>query len=107
MKLITKAIEKAFEKQGNTSEKEMSEIKIICKLFSPVGAATWWLFEREDEDIFWCFANLGDPQCAEIGTVSLSELEGISLPYGLKIERDMHYDIGQETLEQVYKKVKQ
>jgi len=33
MKIITKAIEKAFEKQGDTSQKSMSEIKIVMKLF--------------------------------------------------------------------------
>ena len=108
MKLITKAIEKAFEKQGDTSAMSASEIKIVMKLFNPVGAGTWYIYEREqgNPDIMWCFANLGDPDFAECGTVSLSELESLRLPFGLKIERDMHFDPLSITLEEVITKIK-
>ena len=93
MKLITKEIEKAFKKQGYTGDKSADQIMIVCKLFNPSGAGTWYLYEKEDDDIYWCFANLGDPINAECGTISMSEIESIKLPpFGLGIERDMHFE---------------
>jgi hypothetical protein len=91
MKILTKEILNAFEKQGYCGDKEMQDIKIVLKLFNPCGAGTWYLYEKEDEDTYWCFANLGDPQNAEIGTVSMNELMSLRLPMGLKIERDMNF----------------
>ena len=106
MKLFTKEILNAFQKQGDTSEMGTDEIKIVAKLFNPCGAGTWYLYEKMDEDIFWCFANLGDSQLAECGTVSLSELMSLRLPFGLKIERDMHFKPLSITLEEVINKIK-
>jgi hypothetical protein len=108
MKLITKAIENAFKKQGDTSEKEMKDIKIVCKLFNPCGAGTWYLYEKDnnDPDIYWCFANLGDPYYAECGTVSLSELLSIKLPFGMSIERDLSFEPLAISLQEVWDIVK-
>ena len=106
MKIITKAIEKAFQKQGDTSNKSMSEIKIVMKLFNPVGAGTWYLYEHLEDDIYMCFANLGDPEMAECGTVSLNELMSIKLRWGMSIERDMHFEPLKHTLETVIQVVK-
>jgi len=105
MKLITKEIEKAFEKQGKTHDKPSDEIKVVCKLFHPVGAGTWYLYEKIDDDVYMCFANLGDPMCAELGTVSLSELQSIKL-MGLGIERDRFFEPLSMTLEEVVNTVK-
>lgn len=106
MKLITKEVEKAFEKQGDTSNMSMSEIKIVLKLFGG-GAFTWYLYEKLNEDIYMAFVNLGDPEMAECGTVSMSELESIKFPpFGLGIERDMHFKPLSITLENVINKVK-
>ena len=91
MKILTKEIEKAFQKQGDTSEKSASEIKIVLKLFNPTGAGTWYLYEKLDDDIYMCFANLGDPEMAECGTVSMKELMAFRGRLGLGIERDMHF----------------
>ncbi len=106
MELITKEIEKAFEKQGETHEKPSGKVKIVCKLFNPIGAETWYLYEKIDDDIYMCFANLGNPTFAECGTVSLSELKSISLPMGLGIERDRFFKPFSKTLEEVINTVK-
>ena len=106
MKIITKAVEDAFTKQGDCSQKSMKDIKIVLKLFNPAGAGTWYIYEKLDDDVYMCFANLGDPMFAEIGTVSMSELMSLRLPFGLTIERDMHFDPLSMTLEEVYDKVK-
>ena len=105
MKIITKAIEKAFEKQGDTSQKLMSEINIIMKLFG--GAFTWYVYEKIDDDIYMAFVNLGDSQMAECGTISMSEVLGIRLPpFGLGVERDMSFEPFSRNLQDVFDIVK-
>jgi len=106
MKIITKEIEQAFQKQGYCGDKSMKDIKIVLKLFNPTGAGTWYLYEKEDDDIYWCFANLGDPEMAECGTVSMSELMSFRGRFGLGIERDMHFKPLSVSLEDVYNRIK-
>jgi len=91
MKILTKEILNAFAKQGKTGNKSAKDIKIVMKLFNPTGAGTWYLYEKEDEDVYWCFANLGDIDCAECGTVSMNELMNFRGQFGLHIERDISY----------------
>ena len=92
MKLLNKAILEAFKKQGDTGEKEPEDIRIICKFFNPTGAGTWYCYEYNEVDkVFWCYADLGIPDCAECGTVSLEELETATCAFGLGIERDLHF----------------
>lgn len=63
----------------------------VVKLFSPVGAATWLATELDaDGDILFGLADLGFG-CPELGSFSLSELESVSLPFGLRIERDRSF----------------
>ena len=106
MKIITKAIEQAFAKQGKTGHLSMSEIKIVMKLFNPQGAGTWYIYEKLDEDIYMAFVNLGDPICAECGTVSMSELLSFRGWLGLGLERDMHFDPLSITLKSVVETIK-
>jgi len=104
MKLLTKEVLNAFEKQGDTSNMKPDEIKIIAKFFNPVGRGTWYCYEYDTRNrIFWGYVNLGDPQFAECGTISLDELEGVRLLMGLGIERDRHF--GDYTLQEVIDKV--
>ena len=64
----------------------------VVKLFNPCGAATWLLSEidPEEPDIAFGLCDLG-MECAELGSVSLSELRSIRLRFGLRIERDLHW----------------
>ena len=95
MKLLTKELLNAFKKQGDTRMKESEDIKIICKFFNPCGAATWWCFEYDEEnEIFMCVADLGF-DCREIGGLSLKEMKEVKLPFGLRIERDRWFPIGE------------
>ena len=106
MKIITKAVEAAFAKQGDTSNKSMAEIKIVMKLFNPQGSGTWYIYEHVEDDIYMAFVNLGDPICAECGTVSMSELMEYRGWLGLPLERDMHFDPLSITLKSVVETVK-
>ena len=106
MKILTAEIIKAFEKQGYCGNKETKDIKIVMKLFNPTGAGTWYLYEKEDDDIYWCFANLGDVQNAECGTVSMTELMNFRGRFNLGIERDMSFKPLSMSLEEVMNTVK-
>jgi hypothetical protein len=105
MKLLTKEILDAFAKQGDTSSKQSKDIPCILKLFNPCGAATWFLYEYDPKDrVFFGYANLGDDDCAELGSVSLDELESLTLPMGLKIERDIMFQIGKYNMQEIIDK---
>lgn len=108
MLLITKEIAEAFEKQGSMANTPPEKIPVICKLFNPCGAGTWYLYEREknEPDVFWCFVNLGDREMAECGTVSISEMAELTLMFGLGIERDKFFNPGEKTLQEVIDIVK-
>jgi len=65
---------------------------VYCKLFCPWGRGTWWLLEYDPaERIAFGFAYLIDEACAELGDVSIDELESIPGPIGLTIERDCYF----------------
>lgn len=60
----------------------------LAKFFNPLGPATWLVTElAQDGDSLFGLADLGFG-CPELGYFSLREIEGIRLPYGLRIERD-------------------
>jgi hypothetical protein len=73
----------------------------VMKLFNPTGAGTWYLYEKEDDDIYWAFVNLGDIDNAECGTVSMTELMNFRGRFGLGIERDKFFEPLSMTLEEV------
>lgn len=64
----------------------------VVKLFNPAGAGTWLLSELDvdEPDIAFGLCDLG-MDCAELGSVSLSELRSIRVVFGLGIERDIHW----------------
>lgn len=68
------------------------DYKPVVKLFCPWGGATWLLTELDpdDPDIAFglCDLGMGFP---ELGSVSLREIESLSGPGGLRIERDRHF----------------
>lgn len=63
----------------------------VLKLFAPWAQATWLLTElNEETGILFGLCDLG-LGCAELGYVSLQELEELRGPVGLTIERDLHW----------------
>ena len=63
---------------------------MIAKFFDPCGSATWYILEYDPEQAlaFSYVTGLGND---ELGYTSLEELEGISRPFGLTIERDLYF----------------
>ena len=62
---------------------------VYLKFFNPVGRGTWYLTEFNPEDnLAFGYADIGSP---EMGYFSITEMEEIILPMGLKIERDLSF----------------
>tara|TARA_R110002051_G_scaffold174602_1_gene244807 strand:- start:4955 stop:5344 length:390 start_codon:yes stop_codon:yes gene_type:complete len=109
MKLITPELERRFAEVGDQSE--LKNPRIIAKFFSPVGAATWLASEYNPENNI-CFGyvqNLVPSENGifdEWGYFSIDELENLELPFGLNIERDIHFNekTFKEVLNQKYQK---
>lgn len=95
MKLITPEIKQRFLEIGNQEDKQNP--LVIAKFFSPVGGATWYATEYDPETNI-CFGYVKDLVPSENGIYdewgyfSISELESLTLPFGLKIERDVHFN---------------
>ena len=65
----------------------------VIKLFTPDAQATWLLTEidPDDEDRAFGLCDLGFG-CPEMGSASLAEIAAVKLPFGLAIERDLHFE---------------
>jgi hypothetical protein len=100
MKLITKDIQSKIPKLYATEGKHRNEIKVPLKLFNALGSQRWYIIEMDPENnLCFGFANLGDDCMAELGYISITELERID-SYRFKLERDRAWD-SNTTLEKV------
>lgn len=90
MKLFTNQIIKDLTAQYNKGSVLESQ-NIICKIFNPYGAGTWYCLNMDpaDEDYIWCIAHITE---WETGSVLRSELENIRVsPFGQPLERDLSF----------------
>lgn len=92
MKLMTKELEKKFEKYPFDSRDDKGlDSEVIVKYFNPCGAGTWLITAGEkQEDGDWLMFGYCYIYEWEFGYVLLSELESIELAFGLKIERELN-----------------
>lgn len=92
MKLITKEIEKSLQAAPLYSTEGNEKADVIVKYFNPGGVGTWYITEGEKQtDGDWLLYGLCCIHEAELGYVLLSDLQNFKLPFGLTIERDLHY----------------
>lgn len=102
MKLFTKAILARLPALYSNENKKASDVIVHVKLF--VSSATWYITEyNPDEKLAFGFINLGDPEMAELGYISIAELEQMEVPINVrigtrvvcvgssKVERDMSF----------------
>lgn len=71
----------------------------VVKCFTPDARATWLFTELDprDEDTLFGLCDLGQGT-PELGYCSLAELETVTGPFGLPVERDRHWQ-AQQTLQ--------
>lgn len=89
MKLMTKELEEAFGKQGETESKSEEETIVLTHYFT--GSWDWWATEYNPETRI--FFGLVKGFETELGYFSLDEMEAISCdvkPLG-GIERDLYW----------------
>lgn len=101
MNLFNEKLIKKFEEYPLDSQYgKMGDAKVIAKLFDPTGAGTWLITEGDivrdennkivDVEMFG-FINLVGLVDAELGYISLRELQEVKLPFGLTIEQDLYF----------------
>ena len=87
MKLITKELKERFAQVGEQAE---TNALVIAKYFNPCGSQTWYATEY-DSELNNCYGYVTGMYVDEWGYFSIDELEQLALPFGLTIERDIHF----------------
>ena len=103
MQLLTKEIRTKLPKLHETESIPTEEKEIICKFFNPCGSGTWYVIEGEQQSDDFVFYGLAKIHEEEFGYFSLNELEALTLPFGLRIERDLSFDDAKRKVKEVYK----
>jgi len=88
MKLLTKEIIKKFPKLLETDGVGKKDVKVIAKFFTPWSNWTWYATEYDGDETFFGYVKGCEN---EFGYFSLSELESVKGPFGLKVERDLYF----------------
>lgn len=107
--LLTVEMKKTLPALYSTEHIQEKDKKVFCKFFTPWTNWTWFILEGDAEidendeptGDFLLFNYVVPPNKAdrEYGYVMLSDLLSVTGPFGLKIERDLHF--GDVTMEQI------
>jgi len=88
MKLLTKELERRFVAVGRQEALGEKAI-VVAKFFTPDSQWTWYATEYDAESRE--FFGLVDGFEVELGYFSLDEMEAVTSPRGLSMERDLHW----------------
>lgn len=92
MELLTQTLRQALLANGAHGARETRDPVPVVKFFNPCGAATWLATELDaDGDTLFGLADLGFG-CPELGSFSLAEIAAMRLRFGLRVERDLHFE---------------
>ena len=69
-----------------------TDMTIHARFFTPDSNWTWYVAEGQQEDDDFIFFGYVNGHCLEAGYFSLKELESVRGPWGLPIERDLHFE---------------
>lgn len=86
--LLTKGDIAVLPKLYGTEHIEVEDKMIYVKLFTPWTNWTWYVIEFDGVDECFGFVK---GIIAEFGYFSLKETAGVEGPFGLKVERDIHF----------------
>ena len=90
MKLITEEFIATMKPYPLRLQEHEKDPFIPAKFFNPYGGQTWFISEYDPESqIAFCYVEGMDVD--ELGLTSLAEMESLKLPFGLTIERDLHF----------------
>ena len=86
--LLTKKDIASIPKLYETDNMKLDDTTVYVKFFTPWSNWTWYVIEFDGEN--QCFGFVKGHE-AEFGYFSLKELASIEGPFGLKVERDIHF----------------
>ena len=92
MKLMTKEIEAKLP--ALYAQENEKDPMVHFKLFTPASSFTWLVLEGNSEnDDFILFTKTFSHLCpeGELGYASMNELKSVKGPFGLGVERDLHF----------------
>jgi hypothetical protein len=89
MQLLTEEIKSKLPKLYATEGIPLEKKVLVCKFFTPDSSWTWYAVEFDGKDTFFGYVQGFEN---EWGYFTLSELESVSGPMGLKIERDLYWE---------------
>jgi hypothetical protein len=91
-------IEEIFQTIGLLSDKPITpksegveDPTVYAKFFTPWTGWTWYITEGEDQNGDYLMFGYTIGHDREWGYISLNELRSVTGPFGLKIERDIHF----------------
>jgi len=87
MKLLTQEIRSKLPPLGGQDGNGGKAIAWL-KLFMPSSCFTWYVTEYDGQDMMF---GLVDGMVRELGYFRLSELKQVRGPFGLGVERDIHW----------------
>jgi Protein of unknown function (DUF2958). len=73
------------------AQEQVKDPIVHVKFFQPWGAWTWFATEGEQQGDDFIFFGYVIGQEREWGYFSLNDLTSVTGPFGLKIERDIHF----------------
>jgi hypothetical protein len=82
---LKEQLPKLYQSEGN------KDPVVWVKFFTPWSNWTWYATEGSEQDGDFIFFGYVIGQEKEWGYFSLNELQSVSGPFGLKIERDIHF----------------
>lgn len=89
MQLLTKELERTLPALDTETDENST---VFAHFFNPVGRGDWYALTYDQEQrLFFGYVSIFKDHNDELGYFSLDELESITLPMGLKIERDLHW----------------
>ena len=93
MELITKEILETLPPIYGTEKTATDWKEIKLKLFCPWSTFRWYIveYDPETDEAFGFTTSHLCPE-GELGYINVAELRTLKGPFGLKIERDIHWD---------------
>lgn len=90
MKLLTKELRAKLPKLYQTEKIPCEEKTAVVKFFQPWGSWTWYATEFDGDDLFFGLVHGFEKEWGYFSLREL-ELESVSGPFGLRIERDLYF----------------
>lgn len=90
MELITEEFIETMKPYPLRSQEKVKDPFVPVKFFNPVGSQSWFILEYDPETKI-AFSYVTGMYENEFGYTPVDELERITLPFGLTIERDFHF----------------